>query len=584
MYSGLSHFLSLLGALGLFLYGMKVMSDALMVLAGDRLRTILAVTTANRFLAVITGLMITAIIQSSSATTLMVVSFTNAGLLTLTEAVGVIMGANIGTTITAWLISILGFKVSMHAIALPVLGFGFLLSLSKRKLYQHWGTFFVGFALLFIGLQYLKEAMPEIQANPELLAFLSPYSNQGYLSVFLFLGIGTVLTLVVQSSSATMALTLLMCHQGWISFDMAAAMVLGENIGTTITANIAAWVANRSAKQAARAHLLVNLLGVCWILIVFYPFLDLLAWIVTQLEGVSPFSSAIAVPVALALFHSSFNLLNVFLLIGFITQIVALVQRMVPEQVSEVQNIDQPCFLDESSLAYPQTGIQALRNESMRLLENAAYQAVTHALNVHRSDLESGRKLKEILQSADSIPIDIDQLYATKIKHTYSCILEYATRLQSQFALDQERIEMIRNILVADRMLVQVVKQMKPLHDNIERYLRAENMTIRREYNLLRRRILKVIREIHRIAHDAQQQPHLEKLEQQRVKADLLDVLVNHRIDKLVLEGDISSDMASSLLNDSASAQKISQMLVDIAMLLYQPTDALSDAMNEQIV
>ncbi|MET0093837.1 MAG: Na/Pi symporter, partial [Sedimenticola sp.] len=253
MQYGIGDILTLLGSLGLFLYGMKVMSDALMELAGDRMRTVLATTTSNRFFAVMTGFLITAAIQSSSATTLMVVSFVNASLLTMTEAVGVIMGANIGTTVTAWLISILGFKVSMSSIALPLVGVGFLMALSKKKKIKDWGCFIIGFAVLFIGLQFLKESVPDIRNNPEVLAFLAEYTTKGYLSVLMFMVIGTILTLIVQSSSATMALTLLMCHEGWIPFDMAAAMVLGENIGTTITANLAALVANYQAKRAARA-------------------------------------------------------------------------------------------------------------------------------------------------------------------------------------------------------------------------------------------------------------------------------------------------------------------------------------------
>ncbi|MGB5518378.1 MAG: Na/Pi symporter, partial [Gammaproteobacteria bacterium] len=258
---GISDILTLLGALGLFLYGMKVMSDALMELAGDRMRSILSTTTSNRFFAVLTGFAITAIIQSSSATSLMVVSFVNANLLTLTEAIGVIMGANIGTTVTAWLISIFGFKVSMSAIALPLVGLGFLLTLSKQKNRQQWGYFTIGFAVLFIGLQFLKDSVPDISNDPDVLASLSDYTSAGFLSILLFIFIGTVLTLVVQSSSATMALTLLMTYEGWIPFDMAAAMVIGQNVGTTITANLAALVANYQAKRAARAHLIFNLLG-----------------------------------------------------------------------------------------------------------------------------------------------------------------------------------------------------------------------------------------------------------------------------------------------------------------------------------
>ncbi|MCW8826480.1 MAG: Na/Pi symporter, partial [Gammaproteobacteria bacterium] len=356
---GFTDILSLLGSLGFFLYGMKVMSDSLMKLAGDNMRNILATTTSNRFYAILTGFVITAAIQSSSATTLMVISFVNASLLTLTEAVGVIMGANIGTTITAWLISILGFKVKMNAIALPLVGVGFLLSMSKEDMKRNWGLFIIGFSILFIGLQFLNESVPDIRNNPEALAFLAEYTTKGYLSLLLFLFIGTVLTLVVQSSSATMALTLLMTFEGWLPFDMAAAMVIGQNVGTTITANIAAIVANYNAKRAARAHLIFNLLGVVWILVIFYPFVEVIADIVENMEGSSPLVSAAAVPIALSLFHTVFNILNAVLLVGFLPLIVRIVERMVPEVIEPEIEFDEPKYLDQISMEYPQTAIRA---------------------------------------------------------------------------------------------------------------------------------------------------------------------------------------------------------------------------------
>lgn len=242
-------FLKLIGSLGVFLYGMKLMSEALQKVAGSKMRHILSAMTSNRVKGVITGILITAIIQSSSATTVMVVSFVNAGLLSLIESIGVIMGANVGTTVTAWLISILGFKVSMAEISLPMIGLCLPLLFSKKRYRKSWGELVIGFGLLFIGLQFLKDSMPNLNENPEIFTFLQEYTDLGYISYFLFMLIGTVLTILIQSSSATMALTLVMCANGWISYEIAASMVLGENIGTTVTANIAAVVANTTAKR-----------------------------------------------------------------------------------------------------------------------------------------------------------------------------------------------------------------------------------------------------------------------------------------------------------------------------------------------
>ena len=580
---GLTDLLTLPGSLGLFLYGMKVMSDALMRLAGDQMRSILATTTSNRFFALLTGFLITAAIQSSSATTLMVVSFVNASLLTLTEAVGVIMGANIGTTVTAWLITILGFKVNMSAIALPLVGAGFLLTISKSEKGRQWGYFIIGFAVLFIGLQFLKDSVPDIRNNPEVLVFLTEYTTKGYLSVLMFMAIGTVLTLIVQSSSATMALTLLMCHEGWIPFDMAAAMVLGENIGTTITANLAAIVGNYHAKRAARAHLIFNVMGVTWILILFYPFIRIVGNIVEQAEGVSPFVSAAAIPIALSLFHTSFNILNAVVLIGFLGFIVKVVVRMVPAIKEKEIEIDQPQYLTDSSLNYIQTGIKALTDESVRLLENAAYKVFAHGLGVHRHDLESEQDMHKLLDiSPKTIKIDIDLVYATQIKIIYSRILDYATQLQKLSKPTHEQIETIRNILVADRLLVQVVKRMKPLQENLERYMSSDNETLRKEYNVLRRRILKVVREIKRIGPADNLAEHLEKINKQRSKAEQMDVLLTGHVEELLANNEITNEMASSLINDSSNAARITKNLIDIAMILYKPEDKLIDSIDER--
>jgi len=335
---GLADILRLIGSLGLFLYGMKLMSEALQKVAGDKMRTILAAMTSNRVKGVFTGILITALIQSSSATTVMVVSFVNAGLLSLVESVGVIMGANIGTTVTAWLISILGFKVSMSAISLPLIGMGLPFLFSQNRSRKNWGELIMGFALLFIGLQFLKTSMPDIKNNPEILNFLTSYTDMGFASTLLFLGIGTLLTILIQSSSATMALTLVMCNSGWISFETAAAMVLGENIGTTITANLAAVIANTSAKRAARAHLIFNTFGVIWMLVALPFYLKAVAWTnINLLGGGDPFTSTAAVPVSLSLFHTGFNILNVLFLIWFANFIVKVVTKLVPvrEDVEE---------------------------------------------------------------------------------------------------------------------------------------------------------------------------------------------------------------------------------------------------------
>ncbi|MGI6572170.1 MAG: Na/Pi cotransporter family protein [Fermentimonas sp.] len=286
---GLLDFLMLLGGLALFLYGMKTMSDGLQKLAGNKLRNVLSAMTKNRVMGMLTGLLITALIQSSSATTVMVVSFVNAGLLSLIQAIGVIMGANIGTTLTAWIISFFGFgKFSISTLSIPLMGLALPLIFSSKSKNKSLGEFIFGFAFLFMGLELLKSSMPDLQNNPEVLAFLQNFTGRGIWSVLFFLLVGTILTIIVQSSSATIALTLIMAVKGWIDFPSAAAMIMGENLGTTITANIAAIPANISAKRAAFAHFLFNFLGLVWLIIVFTPFVNLVDNIIHKATSLYP--------------------------------------------------------------------------------------------------------------------------------------------------------------------------------------------------------------------------------------------------------------------------------------------------------
>ena len=309
-------FLRLIGSLGLFLYGMKIKSEGLQKFAGDSLRRILTAMTTNRVTGVLTGVLITALIQSSSATTVMVVSFVNAGLLTLTQSIGVIMGANIGTTVTAWLISALGFKVDIAAFSLPLLAFGIPLLFSGKSSRKSVGEFIFGFSFLFMGLQALKANAPDLGANPEMLAFVQNYADMGFFSIILFLFIGAILTMIVQASAATMAITLIMCANGWIDYQLGVALVLGENIGTTITANLAALTGNTQARRAALAHLAFNIFGVIWVLILFYPFTNAVSWFVTNVMRIS--DPSVAVSFKLAAFHTAFNISNTFVMIWFV--------------------------------------------------------------------------------------------------------------------------------------------------------------------------------------------------------------------------------------------------------------------------
>ena len=379
---------TLLGALGMFLYGMNLMSSGLQKASGDKLRGFLSAMTSNPFKGVLTGLSITSIIQSSSATTVMVVSFVNAGLLSLGQAIGVIMGANIGTTVTAWLVAWLGFKADISILAVPLMLFGFLFSNSKKNQRQNIGELIVGFCLLFLGLSFMKESVPNLNETPQVLEFVKTWSSYGFSSVLIFLAFGTVLTLVLQSSSATMAITLIMLSMGWIPFNMACAMVLGENIGTTITANIAASVGNTQAKRAAMSHTIFNVFGVIWALILFTPFLALVGKITEFIfELPNPASEGFTVSTAnspegvaalygLSMLHTLFNSINTLILVWFIKYIEKLVVWIIKTPKNQENEAFRLKYISAGPVATPE------------LATEQAFDEIIHFAQISKKGLE----------------------------------------------------------------------------------------------------------------------------------------------------------------------------------------------------
>ena len=420
---GILQIFTLLGALGMFLYGMNLMSSGLQKAAGDRLRGFLSAMTSNPFKGVMTGLGITTIIQSSSATTVMVVSFVNAGLLTLAQAIGVIMGANIGTTVTAWMVSWLGFKADISVLAVPMMLFGFLFSNSKKDQRKNIGELIIGFSLLFLGLSFMKESVPDLRETPQVLEFVRNWSSYGFGSVLLFLAFGTILTLVLQSSSATMAITLIMLSMGWIPFEMACAMVLGENIGTTITANIAASVGNTFAKRAALSHTIFNVFGVIWALILFKPFLRLVGIITENVFGVpNPAAEGFVVTdsnspegtaalYGLSMLHTLFNLTNTLILIWFTKSIAKAVSWIIKTPKNQDKEVFRLQYISAGPLATPELSVEQAFEEIInfaRISKNGADYA-KNAINEADSDKfeELRKKLVKYEEISDRIEYEI---------------------------------------------------------------------------------------------------------------------------------------------------------------------------------
>ena len=414
--------LKILGSLGVFLYGMKVMSEGMQRTAGERMRRILATMTRNRFTGVLTGVTTTGMIQSSSATTVMVVSFVSAGLLTLTESIGVIMGANLGTTLTAWIIALVG-KFSLSAIALPIIGVGLPLFFAGRNRWRSIGEVLIGFGLLFYGLSLLKDSVPDLKSmlastDPAMKAqaesireFVAGISGKGYFSILLFLGIGVLLTLVVQSSSAAMAITVTITLQGWMGFHESAAIVLGENIGTTVTAWLASIGASADAKRAARAHFMFNVIGVVWMLVIFYPFTAGVNWLGDMLpDSFRTEKHDSDVGFKLAIFHSLFNLINILLLVGFVPQIAKIVTRWVKDD--KVGRAPRLQFISQSLLDVGELNLPEAEKATCELaaITRKMFEGYLKVLDQPEKDLtEDVQLLKRLEDDADVLTHDITE-------------------------------------------------------------------------------------------------------------------------------------------------------------------------------
>lgn len=459
---GLFELLKLIGSLALFLYGMKLMSESLQNLAGNKMRQILTAMTANRFTGVLTGVFITALIQSSSATTVMVVSFVNAGLLDLVGSIGVILGANVGTTITSWLVAVLGLgKFSMSDLALPIIGCTLPLLFSQKRSRKNWGEMFVGFGLLFLALRFLQEAMPtNLQDYPGVGDFIQNISNLGFRSWMIFLLIGAVLTTIFQSSSATVALTLVICAKGWIGYEDAAAMIMGENIGTTITANLAAAVANVQAKRAALAHFTINVFGVIWLFFIFDPFLHFIGDLSVTLhlshynpiysdpellnstfnpeERASVLTSIhAAMPLVLSLFNTLAKGINVLILIWFTKILAKIVSRILPLKPGDDSFTLK--HIKIGLLSTPDASLFQAKQEITLYAQNtfSMFKRMLQAFEMSKSDYEKEfDKLQLMEDESDQVEVDIAD-YLTKVSES-RLTTENSQRVRAMFKIVSE--------------------------------------------------------------------------------------------------------------------------------------------------
>ncbi|MDR3252704.1 MAG: Na/Pi cotransporter family protein [Tannerella sp.] len=560
-------FLTLAGSLGLFLYGMKIMSEGLQKVAGDKMRNILSVMTTNRVTGAMTGVLITALIQSSSATSVMVVSFVNAGLLSLAQAISVIMGANVGTTVTAWIISLFGFKVDISLFALPLIGLSIPLIFSNNNSRKSWGEFIIGFAILFLGLGFLKDSVPDLEGNTEVLAFVSDYTSMGFRSVLLFLFIGAVLTIIVQSSSATVAITLIMCSKGWIPFEIAAAMVLGENIGTTVTANLAALSANIQARRAAFAHFMFNVFGVAWMLAVFYPFVHIIGGLVRDYGPGDPTAvgdpaAEVAVSFGLSLFHTLFNIVNIFLMIWFVNLYVKICSYCIKQKkVSDEE---------EFQLKFISAGI--LSTSELSLLQSKK-EIVLFAKRVHRMfGMVKDLYYEQDAETFRSVYNRIDK-YENISDRMELEIADYLTKVLEGHLSSQGK-ENIRVMLRVISEIESVADSCHNLARGIKRrnegksvFLDSQNRTIDRMFALDEESILRMIE-------------LLDKTEAEIVKADLvksynIETEINNYRDQLRTENLEKIDSLTYRYSDGAyymdivsECEKLADYVLNVAQAI----------------
>ena len=539
---GILQIFTLLGALGMFLIGMNMMSSGLQKAAGERLRGFLSAMTSNPFKGVLTGLGITSVIQSSSATTVMVVSFVNAGLLTLTQAIGVIMGANIGTTVTAWMVAWLGFKADISILAVPMMLFGFLFSNSKKDQRKNIGELIIGFSLLFLGLSFMKESVPDLRQTPEVLQFVTTWSSYGFGSVLLFLVFGTVLTLVLQSSSATMAITLIMLSMGWIPFNMACAMVLGENIGTTITANIAASIGNTQAKRAAMSHTIFNVTGVVWALILFNPFLKLVGFVTENLFGLpnpaaegfvvteAGTASSTAALYGLSMLHTLFNTINMLILIWFTGAIAKAVSWIVKAPKNQESDAFRLKYISARPLATPELSVEQ------------AFEEIIHFANISKNGAEY---IKSAINESDNDKFE--ELRQKLVKYE-----EISDRIEFEIATFLNEVsteEISESTSVKIKAMYKIIGELESLGDSgeaISRILSRKNINKKKFDN-------NSIKNLNAMA-DAVEQAYNAMIENLTLahKGELVNILnANNAEDRLnTLRNNLRDEMIENIDND----------------------------------
>jgi phosphate:Na+ symporter len=545
----------IIAGIAIFLIGMVFMEDGFKLFSGGILEKVLEKSTSNVPKAIATGFIATAIVQSSSLLTIIVISFLSAEMISLSGAIGVIFGSNIGTTTTAWIVSAFGMKIDIAYYAMPMLIFGVIFRFNKNKTYQGFGNILVGLGFVFLGIGYMKEGFEAMKEGLDLAQF----AMTGYLGILVYILIGVVATVVIQSSSATMAIIITALATGQIEYVNALALAIGANIGTTVTAIIGSLSSNANGKRLAVAHFIFNLVT-GFIAIVF----------LYQLAGfVNMLSSHVGIDdkdyaMKLALFHTVFNIIGVLVVSPFTHKLVIYLESLFIEVDVDVSRAK---YLDDVVVAVPESALAALEKEVIHLYDNAS-EVLAHAISLHRhSFLNQENILEAVKKSTSKIDIDVNKFYTTKLKELYGDIVHYATL--SQDKMDADQIRQVYYYKVASKDIVEAVKEVQELQKNVNLYQKSKNEVIRNEYNILREKIANTLDKIDDIRNDEDDMDSMIKVKQLKEDIKALDIIGNGRIDTLIRNNSITPKMATSLINDSSFAYDISKRLIDVAVTLW---------------
>ena len=557
------NFTVILSGIAIFIIGMFFMQDGFKQLSGGILEKLLEKFTSNTLYAILTGFLSTSVVQSSTIITLIVVSFLSAELLTLVQAVGIVFGSNIGSTTTAWIVSSLGVDVKISTYAFPMLVFGVVLRFFKSNGVKGTGNVLLGLGFIFLGISYMKDGFDIMKNSID----LASYAMEGYLGIIVYILIGILITVVIQSSAATLAIVITALNADSITYVNAIALAIGANVGTTLTTILASFASNENGKRVALIHLLFNLISATFITIFIFQFIDLTDFIAPFL-GVSDTNYGMK----LALFHTIFSVTGVILLTPAISLLVKLSEKLIQKKVSSAS---KPKYLNQSVLSNPDASLAALRKEIINLYENCQ-KAMLHALNIHTTGLTRETLKVQLSKELTIIDTDIDEIYQKNLKSLYSEIIKFSSFAQeNMFDFQHKKTDELKRAAV---LLVEVLRDTRDIQRNVNFYLKSKNEYIKEEYNILRKELAEMLIDINTLAlleNDSEQLTQLELIKTELVHHDLAS---SEELDALIREDKIKATMATSYMNDSATGYSIQKKLVKVANILF-----LNDGIVKQI-